>query len=55
MKPNYKVLRPDFAPTFEKTPQGQTVFRVHRWVELGTAVDMADAKRLHPTPVLEAL
>jgi hypothetical protein len=52
----YRVLRPEFAPVpHERTPQGQQVFRVKAWTTLGFATSMADAKRLHPTPVLEGL
>lgn len=51
----YRVLRPEFeAVRGERTPQGQQVFRVKDWTVLGTATSMADAKRLHPAPVLEA-
>lgn len=51
----YRVLKPEFAPIRgERTPQGQQVFQVKGWIVLGYATSMADAKRLHPTPVLEA-
>lgn len=52
---SYLVLKPVFAPIpHERTPQGQQVFRVKEWEVLGHATSMADAKRLHPAPVLEA-
>lgn len=48
----YQVMKPEFEPTGERTPDGRIVFRVREWVVLGLAKDMEDAKRLHPAPVL---
>lgn len=63
--PKYRVLVPRYERTgeVERTPDGEVKWcRVAEWIELGTAVDMADALRKFPrsywttySPVLEAI
>ena len=49
----FRVLKPDYEMTGERTPDGRPIYRVREWIELGLARDMDDAKRLHGCPVLE--
>lgn len=50
----YRVLTPEFKKTGEFTPSGQPFFRVDRWVTVGYATSIADAKRKgFRAPVLE--
>lgn len=56
----YNVLKPEFAKTGEFTPpteyhpKGQPIFRVKAWKVIGSAKNMADAKRQgFIAPVLE--
>jgi hypothetical protein len=48
----YRVLKPEYEMTGERTLDGRPIYRVS-WADLGLARDMADAKRLHSAPVLE--
>lgn len=54
----YRVLRPEYRNTMKKTESGQYIFEVIAWTTLGIVEGrnaMADAKKFHPTPVLERI
>lgn len=51
-KQMYRVLKPEYEQTGERTMDGRPVWRVKEWIELGLARNMEDAKRLHAAPVL---
>ena len=51
----FRVLRAEYEQTGERTTSGQPFYRVARWVQIGTAHSMEEAKRLHPCPVLEVI